>query len=117
LTGFIYKEKSKMSERRDTYINKLKTLLVEWDIEIDRLAAKEDTAGADAKTEYHKRLAELRAKRDDLAARIDTMHKTGEDDMEDLKFDLENAWKFLEEGLSILKTEFQKGYKEGLTEK
>jgi hypothetical protein len=105
-----------MSERRDAYINKLKVMLVEWGVEIDRLAEKEDKAGIDAKIEYHKRLAELKAKRDDLAARIDTMHKTGEDEMEDLKFDLENAWKFLEDGLSILKTEFQKGYKEGLKE-
>jgi hypothetical protein len=116
LPGIIDKEKCNMSERRDAYINKLKAMLVEWETEIDCLSAKEDNAGLDAKAEYHKRLAELRVKRDDLAARIETMHKTGEDEMEDLKFDLENAWKFLEEGLLIFKSEFQKGYKEGLKE-
>lgn len=106
-----------MNERRDAYINKLKAMLVEWDAEIIKLAAKKEMAVNDAETEYHKRLAELMVKRDALAARIDTtIHKSGEDNMEDLKFDLESAWEFLKEGLLIIKSEFQKGYKEGLKE-
>ncbi|MGD9159083.1 MAG: hypothetical protein PVG39_11800 [Desulfobacteraceae bacterium] len=105
-----------MSERRDVYIQKLKDMLDEWNAEIDRLAAKEYKAGPNAKIEYHKKLDELRAKRDDILARIDTMQKTGDDAWEDLKFDLESSWEFLREGLSIFKSEFQKGYKEGLKE-
>jgi uncharacterized coiled-coil DUF342 family protein len=105
-----------MSERRDAYIQKLRAMLDEWNAEIDRLAAKEDKASPDAKIEYHKKLDELRAKRDDIVARIDEMQKAGEDAWEDLKFDLESSWEFLREGLSIFKSEFQKGYKEGLKE-
>ena len=105
-----------MSERRDAYIQKLKDMLKEWNSEIDSLAAKEDKAGPNAKIEYHKKLDELRAKRGDLEARIDAMHKAGEDAWEDLKFDLESSWEFLREGLSIFKSEFQKGYKAGLKE-
>jgi len=103
-----------MNERRDAYIEKLKDMLDEWNAEIDRLAAKEDKAGPNAKIEYHKKLDELRAKRDDIVERIDAMHEAGEDAWEDLKFDLENSWEFLKDGLSVFKSEFQKGYKEGL---
>ena len=103
-----------MSERRDAYIQKLKAMLDEWNDEIERMAEKEDKAGPNAKIEYHKKLDELRAKRDDIVARIDAMQKSGEDAWEDLKFDLESSWEFLKDGLSILKSEFQKGYKEGL---
>jgi DNA mismatch repair ATPase MutS len=105
-----------MSERRDAYIHKLKAMLDEWNAEIDRLAAKEDKAGANAKIEYHKKLDELRAKREDIEARIEAMQKAGEDAWEDLKFDLESSWEFLREGLSIFKSEFQKGYRQGLKE-
>ena len=103
-----------MSERRDAYIQKLKAMLDEWNDEIERMAEKEDKAGPNAKIEYYKKLDELRAKRDDIVARIDAMQKSGEDAWEDLKFDLESSWEFLKDGLSILKSEFQKGYKEGL---
>ena len=105
-----------MSERRDAYLQKLKAILDVWNAEIDRLAEREDKAGPNAKIEYHKKLDELRAKRDDIEARIDAMHKAGDDAWEDLKFDLESSWEFLREGLSVFKTEFQKGYKEGLKE-
>ena len=44
------------------------------------------------------------------------MQNAGEDAWEDLKFDLESSWEFLREGLSIFKSEFQKGYKAGLKE-
>ena len=105
-----------MNERRDAYIEKLKAMLDEWNAEIGRLAAKEDKEGPNAGNEYHKKLDELRAKRDDIVTRIDAMHKAGDDAWEDLKFDLENSWEFLRSGLSIFKSEFLKGYKEGLKE-
>jgi DNA mismatch repair ATPase MutS len=103
-----------MSERRDAYIQKLKDMLKEWNSEIDSLEAKEDKAGPNAKIGYHKKLDELRSKRGDIEARIDEMQNAGEDAWEDLKFDLESSWEFLREGLSIFKSEFQKGYKSGL---
>ena len=105
-----------MSERRDAYIQRLKAMLDDWNAEIERLTAREDKAGPNAKIEYHKKLDELRTKRDDLEDRIDAMQKAGDDAWEDLKFDLESSWEFLKDGLSIFKSEFQKGYKEGLEE-
>lgn len=105
-----------MSERREAYIQKLKSMLDEWNTEIDRLTAREDRAGPNAKIEYHKKLDDLREKRNDLESRINIMEKTGEDAWEDLKFDLESSWEFLKDGLSIFKSEFQKGYREGLKE-
>ena len=105
-----------MNERRDAYIQRLKSMLDEWNVEIDRLAEREDKAGSNAKIEYHKKLDELRAKREDIKIRIDAMQKSGDDAWEDLKFDLESSWEFLREGLSVFKSEFQKGYNEGLKE-
>ena len=105
-----------MSERRDAYIQRLKAMLDDWNAEIERLTAREDKSGPDAKVEYHKKLDDLREKRDDLEDRIDAMQKAGDDAWEDLKFDLESSLEFLKDGLSIFKSEFQKGYNEGLKE-
>ena len=116
LDVYYKKEKSIMNERRDAYIQRLKSMLDEWNVEIDRLAEREDKAGSNAKIEYHKKLDELRAKRDDIKIRIDAIQKSGDDAWEDLKFDLESSWEFLREGLSVFKSEFQKGYNEGLKE-
>ena len=105
-----------MNERRDAYVQKLKAMLDEWNAEIDKMAAKENKADASTKIEYHKKLDKLRVKRDELEARIDAMHKVTDDGWEDLKFDLESSWEALTAGLSIFKSEFKKGYKEGLEE-
>jgi hypothetical protein len=50
---------------RDAYVRKLKAKLDEWNAEIDKLQAKAELAEAEAKIEYEKQLADLRAKQPD----------------------------------------------------
>jgi hypothetical protein len=51
-----------MNEKRDAYVQKLKAQLDEWNTDINKLEAKVDQAEVGAKIEYHKRIADLRAR-------------------------------------------------------
>ena len=103
-----------MSEKRDAYVKKLKALLDEWNADIDKLSAKTDKADADAKIEYHKKLDELKEKRSEIEHKIEVMQESGESAWEDLKHGLEDSWDTLKKSLSMMKSEFEKGYKEGM---
>ena len=51
-----------MNKKRDAYVQKLKAQLDEWNADINKLEAKADQAEVRARIEYHKRIADLRAR-------------------------------------------------------
>jgi chromosome segregation ATPase len=102
-----------MTEKRDAYLQKLKAKLDEWNAEIDLLAAKADQAEADAKIGYQQRLADLRAKRAEMEAKINDLQQAGEGAWEDLKQGLDNSWQILKTSFKRAKSEFERGYREG----
>ncbi len=57
-----------MSEKRDAYVEKLKTKLDLWNKEIDRFQATADGAKTGAKVKYVKHLTELKVKRREVEA-------------------------------------------------
>ena len=81
-----------MNEKRDAYVQKLKAQLDEWNADINKLEAKSDQAEAGAKIEYHKRIADLRARLKEVGDKIGELQQTGEEPWEDLKQGLENSW-------------------------
>jgi len=102
-----------MNEKRDAYVQKLKAQLDEWNADINKLEAKADQAEAQAKIEYHKRIADLRARRKEVEDMIGELHQAGEGAWEDLKQGLENSWEILKASFTKAKSEFERGYKEG----
>lgn len=105
-----------MTEKRDTYVQKLKPELDEWNAGMDKLAAKADQAEAEAKIRYYKELEDLRAKRRDLEDKIAQLQQAGEGAWEDLKQGLENSWEILKTSFTRAKSEFERGYREGREE-
>ena len=102
-----------MSEKRDAYVQKLKSKLDEWNADIGKLEAKADKAEAEAKIEYHKQIADLRSRRKEVEAKIRELQAAGEGAWEDLKQGLENSWEILKTSFKKAKSEFERGYKEG----
>jgi uncharacterized coiled-coil DUF342 family protein len=102
-----------MNEKRDAYVQKLKAQLDEWNADINKLEAKSDQAEAGAKIEYHKQIADLRARLKEVGNKIGELQQTGEEPWEDLKQGLENSWEILKESFTKAKSEFERGYKEG----
>ena len=106
-----------MTGKKDAYVKKLKATIDEWNVEIDRLAAKVEQADPDRKIEYHKQLEDLRVKIKDLEDRIAPMQQASEGAWEDLKQGIENSWEILKTSISTAKSEFERSYKEGREEK
>jgi predicted RNase H-like nuclease (RuvC/YqgF family) len=102
-----------MIEKRDAYVQKLKAQLDEWNADINKLEAKADQAEVRAKIEYHKRIADLRARRKEVEDNIGELQQAGEGAWEDLKQGLENSWEILKISFTKAKSEFERGYKEG----
>jgi predicted RNase H-like nuclease (RuvC/YqgF family) len=102
-----------MNEKRDAYVQKLKAQLDEWNADINKLEAKADQAEVRAKIEYHKRIADLRARRKEVEDNIGELQQAGEGAWEDLKQGLENSWEILKASFTKAKSEFERGYKEG----
>jgi len=105
-----------MSEKRDAYVQKLKAKLDEWNADVDNLATKAERVDAEAKTECHRRLEDLRTRRMEFEKQIAQLQQAGEGPWEDLKAGLENSWQIFKASFSKAKSEFERGYREGRKE-
>lgn len=81
-----------MSEKRDQYVEALKTKLDEWNREIDALSAKADEVKADLGEKYREEVAELRRKWAAADEKLDELRRSGEDAWEDMKDGAEEVW-------------------------
>ena len=80
-----------MSEKQ-SYIDKAKARLDQWEAEIDKLRAKMDEAGADARIEYRDELDELRKRRAEAKEKLSKLADAGDDAWDDVRHGLETAW-------------------------
>lgn len=92
---------------KDTYVRKMHSKLDQWNAEIDKLVAKADAARDDARSEYHERIEELKAKRDEAGKKLASLQESGEDAWEDLKTGVEMAWDAIGEAVESAKARFK----------
>lgn len=96
-----------MAESKSAYVEKLKAQLDEWDAEIDRLIAKSRTAKADAKIAHDKEIEELRAKRDDVQARLDELRDSSDEAWAELKAGADSAWTTMKNSMERAREKFR----------
>ncbi|MBE0620590.1 MAG: hypothetical protein IH605_08370 [Burkholderiales bacterium] len=92
---------------RDEYVRKMHAKLDTWNAEIDRLAAKADQAGAEARAGYHKQLDALRLQRDDAKMKMERLQSAGESAWQDMKAGVESAWHAMGEAIDSAKSRFK----------
>lgn len=102
-----------MNEKRNAFVQKLKAQLDEWNADINELETKADQAEVRAKIEYHKRIADLRARFKEVEDKIGELQQADEGAMENLKQGIETSWEILKASFTKAKSEFERGYKEG----
>ena len=102
-----------MNGKRDAYIQKLKAKINEWNADLDKLSAKADMAEGEAKIRYLQQMEDLRAKRKDIANKIDALKDVSESVWEDLRQGIETSWETWKENFHKARSEFEKGYKQG----
>lgn len=93
---------------RDEYVKKMHDMLQKLDAEIDTLAARTGQVEADVRDEYHKQLAQLRTRRDEVRAKLDTLRDAGEGAWQDLKAGVELAWDALGEAVDSARSRLRK---------
>lgn len=92
---------------KDDYVRKMHSQLDHLSAEIDTLTEKAEHIKADARAEYHKHLDELRTKRDEVKAKLNTLQNAGESAWNDMKAGVELAWNAISEALSSAKSRFK----------
>ncbi|MCC5962866.1 MAG: hypothetical protein JJU09_07035 [Rhodobacteraceae bacterium] len=77
---------------RDTYVEKMKAKLDEWNAEIAKFEAQTRQAQADAKGKYEDQLAEMKAQRDAMETRLQEARESNEKAWNDIREGMEKAW-------------------------
>ncbi len=83
-------------ESKDEHVGKTEKQLAEFGARIDSLANRASTAGTHAVEEEKERVAELRKKRDTLAAKLRELKAAGKDSWSTLKKGVDRAYEELE---------------------
>lgn len=81
-----------MTDKRKAYEEKFEAQLKEWDVQIDLLKAKADTAKAEAKVGYYAKIEGLQQKRDLAKTKLQELKAAGDEAWKDLKTGAEKAW-------------------------
>jgi uncharacterized coiled-coil DUF342 family protein len=70
---------------KQAYEHKMQTQLDEWSAEIDKLKAKADSAEADQRIEYYKKIDELHSMHESTTNKLNELKNAGDDAWADLK--------------------------------
>jgi hypothetical protein len=81
-----------MKDKRTEYVEKLSAQMVEWDVQIERLKEKAESATAEERSEYYKTVSTLQLKRDQAAERLQGISMATDDEWEDMKDGAEQIW-------------------------
>jgi hypothetical protein len=91
-------------EAREVHVGKMERQLKQWGLKLDELAAKVKTAGAEAKDDQRKLVADLRAKQEAAQTKLDQLRAAGGDKWETFKTGVESAYNELEGAFKKLKS-------------
>lgn len=92
---------------RETYVDKLRAQLNEWEAEIAKLEAKARQVSADAKLEMTKQIGALRSRRDALRGQIAQAQDASADAWGELRKGLERAGAELKAALDNARAKFR----------
>jgi len=94
-------------QTKDAYKQKLKADLNEWGAQINLLAAKADSAGADAKLQYAKDLDSLREKQHHAAEKMKELESASGDAWEKVRHTADSLWDELKAGVAHTVAKFK----------
>ena len=79
-------------DKRTEYVEKLSAQMVEWDVQIDNLKEKAESATPEEKSQYAETIAALQLKRDQAAEKLMGISAASDDEWEELKTGAEQIW-------------------------
>ena len=94
--------------KRDEYVEKLKTQLDQWNVEVAKWEAKAQKAQAGVGVEYDKQLNELRRQRDQALEQMKRVQAATGEAWVDLVRGADDAWAKMREALEKARSHFNK---------
>lgn len=91
---------------RDSYVQRLKSKLDEWNAEIELIEAKAARLKTQKKLEYQEEIAALTRKRDEMQERLEEVSNGSEEAWLDLRQACDQAWDNLKQGLARARKRF-----------
>ena len=101
---------------REAYLEKLKAQLDEWNKDLDGLDRETSKADAKTKIKYEEQIKELRQNVEEAQQTLTKIRDASENTWEDLKQGAETIWDMYKNSFKKAKSEFKRGYREGLEE-
>jgi hypothetical protein len=93
---------------RDTYTDKLKAQLDEWNTQIDILEIKAKQADIELGLVYQQQIQELKQKRDEAMTKFDELQEATEEAWEEVKKGGESIWEIIKTTFHEAKSKFDK---------
>lgn len=100
--------KSKMTDAKQVYQQKLEANLEKLQVRIDKLKAKADQATADARLQYHDKMEALTAKQQETQNQLHQLKAASEDAWHELKIGTEAALYELQNAFNNALAQFKK---------
>jgi hypothetical protein len=79
-------------DKRTEFIENLSAQMVAWDVQIDQLKYKADSAVSGSNGGYCRAIAALQGKRDEAALKLQGISVASDDEWEELKSGTEQVW-------------------------
>jgi uncharacterized coiled-coil DUF342 family protein len=92
---------------KEDFITTLHAKIDEWDAEIEKLSIKAAELEEESRQECYAQIAELKSKRYELEEKLETLQKTGDAALQDLKSGLDLAIETMSEALRSATSRFK----------
>ena len=92
---------------KKAYIEKLEAKLREWSVDLDKLKEKAWSSEAKIREEFHKRIEDLRVKREAIKESIRKLKETSGETWEEIKVGTEDLWQEMKVAIEKVKSKFK----------
>src|SRR6266498_981405 len=93
---------------REAYIDKMAKQLKEWSARIDELEVQIGTAGTEMRTEYQKRIVDIKERRDALSKKLTELRSSSGDAWKTLTAGMDKSWVDFKDALKSAKDKLKK---------
>ena len=94
--------------KKDEYFATMESQMKKWDAEVDKLRAKGDQMGAEARIQYYEQLKAMRANRDAANKKLQEMRTASESAWQSMQAGMDAAWTSLQNSLDKASSQFKK---------
>ena len=94
--------------KKDEYFDAMESQIKKWDAEVDKLKAKSDQIGADARVKYVEQLKAMRANRDVAHKKLQEMRTASESAWQNMQAGVDSAWASMKNALDKASSQFKK---------